>query len=356
LFGLSYCRQRIAKDRKAIIVEGQIDALRLIHAGFNFTVAGQGTAFGDGHVRELLNLGANHVYLALDGDDAGLEAAVKIGNLFQRKGVEAVVVPMPPRSDPDVILKERGPPGFIQLLEASVDYLTFLFQHWSKSVDLNSPSKKNEIVQKIATMIREWEQPLMVHESLKKLAKIARVPETMVGVTEFSKPLTAIKRVDRVIFANIDPDRILEADLLRWMFLLGETQPRLVELIRANLQEDHFRVDVCRRFFALYMEAFLCSRPRDLLSLAMTLPNTEDQALLSEIMQKKINLQKAEETLTETIRKILQRHWMDQREQVKAKIHSGACNDEEVLELAKQFDEIKKNPPEVKLLEPNENS
>jgi len=51
LFALSYCRQKIAKERKAIIVEGQIDALRLIHSGFNYTVAGQGTAFGEGHVR-----------------------------------------------------------------------------------------------------------------------------------------------------------------------------------------------------------------------------------------------------------------------------------------------------------------
>lgn len=56
LFGLNYCRRRIAKERKAIVVEGQIDALRLIHAGFNITVAGQGTAFGEGHVKELMTL------------------------------------------------------------------------------------------------------------------------------------------------------------------------------------------------------------------------------------------------------------------------------------------------------------
>ena len=88
LFGLNYSRKRIAKDRKAIIVEGQIDALRLIQAGFNFTVAGQGTAFGEGHVKELTTLGINQAYLALDGDDAGQQAAYKIGNLFQKEGVE----------------------------------------------------------------------------------------------------------------------------------------------------------------------------------------------------------------------------------------------------------------------------
>lgn len=85
LFGFCYSRHRMAKERKAIVVEGQIDALRLIFEGFDFTVAGQGTAFGDGHVKELLGLGVQQVYLAFDGDRAGKEAAVKVGDLFQKK-------------------------------------------------------------------------------------------------------------------------------------------------------------------------------------------------------------------------------------------------------------------------------
>jgi DNA primase len=64
-------------------------------------------------------------------------------------------------------------------------------------------------------------------------------------------------------------------------------------------------------------------------------------------MDKKVNMQRAEEGIKETIHKILLREWMDQREAIKMKIHSGKCSDEEALELAKQFDAIKKKPPEV---------
>ncbi|HSW85970.1 MAG TPA: DNA primase [Rhabdochlamydiaceae bacterium] len=348
LYGLSYCRHRIAKDRKAIVVEGQIDALRLIHAGFNFTVAGQGTAFGESHVKELLHLGVNHVYLAMDGDDAGMEAAVKIGNLFQKKGVEVAVVSMPPGDDPDSILKERGPPGFLLMIDESRDYLTFLFHHLSKNLDISSPSKKNELVQKIASAIREWEQPVMVHESLKKLAKISNIPESMVGITEFSMPESFVKRAEKIIFGNIDPDRILETDLLRWMLLMGETHPRLIDIVQANLVPEHFRIEVCRRVFSHYLEMYSSKKPRDLLSFALVLNSPDDQALFSVIMQKKVNLLKAEEMLIETIKKILQRQWMEEREKIKMKIHSGACTEDEVLELARQFDEIKRQPPEVK--------
>src|SRR5262249_26240547 len=57
LFGLNYCRRRIAKERRALIVEGQIDCLKLIEAGLNLTVASLGTAFGESHTDELKKLG-----------------------------------------------------------------------------------------------------------------------------------------------------------------------------------------------------------------------------------------------------------------------------------------------------------
>jgi DNA primase len=349
LYGLSHCRQRIAKERRVIVVEGQLDALQLIYAGFNFTVAGQGTAFGEGHVLQLLNLGINHVFLALDGDQAGQEAAVKIGHLFQKKGVEVSVVPLPAGKDPDDLLKTEGPPAFQRLMDESVHYLPFLFKHLSKKLDLQSPSKKSELVQLIATRIREWDQPVMVHESLRKLAELARVPEEMIGTNQIQIPDTYIKKSSRVDVTRVDPHRILEGDLLRWLFFMGESMPHLLERVRINLTPEHFRSEACRRLFTLYFDAYAQNQPRDLLSLAVQMDEGEEQLLLSEIMQKKVNLQKAEEGLTETIRKLLIRSWMDERESIKAKIHSGAGSDEEILELAKQFDEIRKKTPEVRL-------
>lgn len=347
LFGLQFCRQRIAKQRKAIIVEGQLDALRLIHTGFNFTVAGQGTAFGEGHIKELLNLGVNHVFLALDGDEAGQEATVKIGNLFQKKGVEVSAVSLPKGSDPDAFLKEKGPPAFLKLLDESQNYLTFLFKHLSRHADIHSPSQKNELVQTIAERIRGWDHPLMVHESLRQLAEIADVPETAIGVGKDFFSEVHIKRQGSNLFQDVDPDRILETDLLRWLFLMGESQPELIEIVHLNLKPEHFRIDICRRLFALYLNAFIQKTPRDLMTLAISFGDAKEQLFLSEIMQKKVNLQKAKEGVLETVHKILLRQWMEEREAIKTKIHSGTCSDDEALQLAKQFDLIKKAPPEV---------
>ncbi len=351
LFGLSFSRRQIAKERRALIVEGQIDALRLIHSGFNWTVAGQGTAFGEDHVKELVHLGVRQAYLAFDGDTAGREAAVKVGNLFQKEGIEVLVVPLPEKCDPDVILQEKGPEEWQKSLEGSVDYLTFLVAHLSKSINVQSPAGKNELVQTIAKKIREWDHPLMVHESLRKLAKITQTPESIVGKAEQNIPKLYIKRPASGTITEVEPDRILEADLLRWLFLMGESLPSLIPIAEANLKEDHFRVGAARKLFERYLTAVKENKPRDLLTLAIDLEQAEQQLFLAEVLQKRVNREKTLSCFIETVQKILERHWMHQREEIKLKIYSGTCSEAEVLELARKFDEIKRSRPQVTLPE-----
>jgi DNA primase len=349
LFGLSYCRKTIAKDRKALIVEGQIDALRLIDAGFDWTVAGQGTAFGEDHVKELVHLGVRTAYLAFDGDNAGQEAALKVGHLFSKEGVEVNVLSLPEKSDPDLLLMEKGPDEWRKLLESSGDYLSFMVRHFSKTINIDSPSGKNELVLTIAKRIREWDHPLMIHESLRKLARITNTPESLVGapIKEENSPQIYIKRTASVTFTEIDPDRILEADLLRWLLLMGQTLPKLFALAAANLTSTHFRVAAGRRLFEKIMEAAQLDKPFDLLSLAIGLDSPDQQLFMAEVLQKKINRDRALACFIETVQKMLERHWMHQREEIKIKIYSGSCSEAEVLELARKFDEVKRARPQM---------
>jgi DNA primase len=345
LFGLSYARQQITKERKVIIVEGQIDALRLIHCGFTCTVAGQGTAFGEDHVKELLQLGVKQVFLALDGDDAGREAAVKIGNLFQKKGVAVSVLSFSEGIDPDTFLRERGPEAFSHLLEKAGEYISFLVSHFSRTFDVATPAGKNELVQTIAQLIRGWEQPLMIHESLRLLAELVHVPESMVGVEGVTS--LYVKKNEKAHFAEVDARRILEVDLLRWLFLAGTHEERIVEIVRMNARAEHFRNPVCERLFTLYLEAYEKRSARDFLSIAIASSHSEDQDFFSELMQKKINLKRAENGVVETLQKFLECHWMEEGEKITDEIKNRSLTEEQHLALLKQFDAMKKTMPKV---------
>jgi DNA primase len=348
LFGLHHSRKRIAKEKQAIVVEGQLDALRLIHAGFDFTVAGLGTAFGEQHVRELLHLGISKVFLLLDGDVAGRQASIKIGNLFQKEGVDVLVATLDPKMDPDLLLLNEGPIGILKKLLSAQDYLAFLFEEESKGKRLDSPAEKNMLLQEIVAKIRGWNNPIMVHESLKKLANLAKVPEELLGVGGITPPSPHFKKSVRLGVETVDPDRILEGDLLRWLIVCGENNKYLFDICAANLSAESFRVKIAEKIYFQIMQNGKDGRKAfDLLSLAAEVDEEELGSFLSEILSRKVNREKAQELLTETIQRMKDRNWMLEREAIKLKIHSGTANDLEVTELVKRFDELKSATPKM---------
>lgn len=341
LFGLNYSRRRIAKTRKALVVEGQIDALRLIQEGFNITVAGQGTAFGEGHVKELMNLGVNLVYLALDSDNAGLEATSKIGDFFQKQGVEVRVVQLPNGMDPDSYLQQHGASDFLKLMDESIDYLLFQVRHQSRNLNVDSPAGKNELIQIISKQIRTWDHPVMVQESLRRLANLTQVKEEMVGAMQDHAPNIYLK-TSSIGMQTIDANLILETDFLRWLHLMGDQNPKFIHLAKKNLNSDQLLVPICRKIYETLMKNLELNQPSDLVSLMIQIDDPAAQQILSQLMAKKVNKDRAETQYIETIQKILDRNWMMQREEVKMKIQSGQCSDDEAISLAKVFNNLKR--------------
>jgi len=348
LFGLNYSRKRIAKERTAIIVEGQIDALRLIQEGFNITVAGQGTAFGEGHAKELMALGISLVYLALDSDEAGQQAAYKIGNIFQKDGIEVRVVRFPPKVDPDLFLRQYGPEAFQKLLGKSCDYMTFLVQFLSRSLNMDSPAGKNELLKTISQQIRSWDQPVMVHESLRKLAFLTQTPENMIGVGQDFIPNIHIKKTASIGLQTIEPDRIVETDFLRWLLLMGDSKEHFIDIAIRNLGPEDLQTNICRHIYSTYLSLHDQKLSKNLLDITIQSEDPEGQSFITELLQKKVNKDKAESLYIEAIQRILDRNWMEQREAIKRQIQSGSCSDDEAESLLKKFDELKRNQPKVK--------
>ena len=346
LFGLHHSRRRIAKERKAIIVEGQIDALRLIAAGFTITVAGQGTAFGEGHVKELLNLGVVCVYLALDGDRAGQQATVKIGDFFQKEGVDVKVLALPQKMDPDAFLRERGVEAFASLMENAIDYLTFLVNTSLKEIDVSSPAAKNELVGKLVKQIRSWKHPLMIHESLRRVSQLLSVPEDVVGVGQDHMPNLYIKRTSNVGVQTIDPNRIMESDFLVWLVLMNQEHARFLELAKNNIKVTDLQVPECAKLYQAYIDNASQGRPSDLLAVAAQTGEAE-QLLINELVDKRINRDKAEQQFIDAMQKILDRNWMQERQTIAMKISSAGGDDDVTFELLRQFNQMQKNAPKV---------
>lgn len=348
LFGLNASRRRIVKQKQAIIVEGGLDATRMIYHGFDLTVAALGTAFGEEHAHELIQLGVQKVLLLFDGDKAGQEAQVKVGHIFQKKGVEVNVATLGEGQDPDSLLAKGGALKISQAIINAKDYLTFLVEYHTKRLTGNSPAEKNKMIQELTQRIREWDDAVMVHESLKKLSALTQVPEDILGVGGMQPRSILFKRsVGNIVQQAVDPDRVLEGDLLRWLILCGQTDTDVIALCSANTTEADFRVPVARKLFEATMRALKDGRKLDFLQLTSEIEEEDMPLFLSEILGKKVNRDKAREQLVETLQRIKERNWMLERELVKMKIHSGKASEDELMQLVKQFDELKKSPPKI---------
>jgi DNA primase len=116
LYGLDTARQPIAKQDRAVVVEGNTDVLALRQAGFEPVVASMGTALTERQLRELNRL-TKRLFLCFDSDAAGQEATLRGMELAVKLGFTIRIVLLPAGTDP-----ADDPATFEQRLQAPVSY------------------------------------------------------------------------------------------------------------------------------------------------------------------------------------------------------------------------------------------
>src|SRR4051794_27524900 len=118
LYGLDTARQAIAREDRAVIVEGNTDVIALRQAGFAPVVASMGTALTEA---QLSALGparlTKRLFLCFDSDAAGQDATLRGMELAVRKEFTVWVVTLPRGTDP-----ADDPSAFQEQLARPVSY------------------------------------------------------------------------------------------------------------------------------------------------------------------------------------------------------------------------------------------
>ena len=346
LFGLFYSKKRMMKDRVACLVEGQLDALRLIEAGFDFTVATLGTAFGAPHVEQLRAMGIEEVYLAFDQDKAGMASAEKAGHLLMKKGIGVKVVRFAEHKDPDELLANKGKGVFFQALATASDYIPFMIDRSKEASNWSSPREKDAAVRHIADLVREWENPIHVYETLRQIASLAKVPEALLGV-EGAPTVCAVAQGPSAPEKAGGADLIVELDLIRWLLLVAPEQGYLVQECARHLCAEDFSHEVPRQLFCLSIERLQKGEHPDLMSFAGEVDIESVSAAVQALLCRRQKMERAPELLFETIKRIKERNWLSARELIRKKMEDPSLSEEALIDLARQFDELMKSPPSL---------
>lgn len=144
LYNLHRASPASRKVDRVIAVEGYMDVIALAQAGFEDAVAPMGTALTEQQI-ELLWRMADKPLLCLDGDNAGVRAAMRAAERtlpLLRPGHSLRIVTLPAGLDPDDLLKRDGPAAVEKLLALPRSLLDLIWEHERSAQPLSSPEDK----------------------------------------------------------------------------------------------------------------------------------------------------------------------------------------------------------------------
>jgi DNA primase len=227
VYGLDRARATIAKESRAVVVEGYTDVMALHQRGLDSAVASMGTALTELQLRELRRL-TPRIYLCFDADAAGAEATLRGMELAYRQFEEVWVVALPPGADPADAADE-----FEQRLEAATEYLV----HRVKLEIDRAPSPQGAFDAVQALILKAPRGPDQEHAA-KYAANRLNIP---LRVDATSAPVFGEARRKLV-----DAGERLERDLLA----VCTVHPELAERYLRDLDDRHFDDPLHRRLRA----------------------------------------------------------------------------------------------------------
>ncbi|HEY8574953.1 MAG TPA: DNA primase [Devosia sp.] len=119
LYNGQMARQAARDGSTVIVVEGYLDVIAAVSAGFEGTVAPLGTAMTEEHLQLLWRMSPDPV-LCFDGDKAGLKAAERTADLIMphlKPGFTVKIATLPEGQDPDDLIKAQGRAAFADVID-----------------------------------------------------------------------------------------------------------------------------------------------------------------------------------------------------------------------------------------------
>ncbi|MDA7881531.1 DNA primase, partial [Akkermansiaceae bacterium] len=191
LFGLDKARKAMGRQKFAIIVEGQIDAIVLHENGFENSIAPLGTAFTEQHAR-MLKRYTDRIVLCYDGDTAGLAAADKAFSQLTAAGLPVKLMHLPEGDDPDTFIKAHGADAFREIMENAKDFFDAKLDKELPGINLASASERAILLQDLAKLVAEMSDDLVRDATIQNLSTRLRL-----GADDFRQAVVTAKTEKR---------------------------------------------------------------------------------------------------------------------------------------------------------------
>ena len=177
LYGLDEVKNQLKNINNLIVVEGYVDVLTLVQAGFPNVVATLGTAFNEAHLQTMFSV-TSEVIFCFDGDVAGYKATIRAmelcinmmatGNMQSKYVVKFVLLPN--NYDPDLLIRDKGCQEFKYCLQNAKILSDFFFEYLVKKYPEKNIESLNQLAQEAKSQIVKFQDKLLQNLWYEKLA------------------------------------------------------------------------------------------------------------------------------------------------------------------------------------------
>ena len=158
------------REKKVIVVEGFMDAIRIASIGIKNVVALQGTAMTHEQIMLLKKLRVK-VILCLDNDNAGLMATVANGEELLKNDIETFVIRLSGEKDPDEYILANGGDAFLENVNDPLTFFEFKMNYLKQNKDLNNVEDLSKYINEVLKNLANSKDLILREVTLNKLAK-----------------------------------------------------------------------------------------------------------------------------------------------------------------------------------------
>jgi len=184
LYGYYQARGAIQDSREVVVVEGYTDLLALRQSGIAGVVATLGTALTENHF-DLLARVCDNVYLGFDADRAGMDAARRALEFWNRFRLEVFVVILPTGEDPASLVEKGGADEFTRYKEKAETLLDFSVRKVIEGCDTSTAMGRQRAMAACVPVISKVssdELRPVRNELVRKVGGLLDMPEETVEV------------------------------------------------------------------------------------------------------------------------------------------------------------------------------
>ena len=194
------CRLEALKIKSVILVEGQMDAIRVYTSGFKNVIASMGTAITSNHISLLKKLNAK-VILMMDNDNAGEKSTILNGEELIKNNIEVSVVRLTGEKDPDSFILKNGADAFRDALKGEISFFDFKLRYLKKDKNLNKADELAEYINKIIDELNKSDDDILKSVTSNKIADDYNIDKRILE----GKLVKITPRIDSVVVKRKRP-------------------------------------------------------------------------------------------------------------------------------------------------------